>query len=41
VASFVFNAPEGLPGWISVNGTVAAPDGTLIDMTQSSRVNVP
>ena len=41
VASMVFIAPQGLPGWISVSGTVAAPDGTLIDVTQSNPVNVP
>ena len=41
VASIVFIAPEGLPGWISVSGTVAGPDGSLIDMTPSDPVNVP
>ena len=41
VASVVFIAPAGLPGWISVSGTVSAPDGTLIEIGPSDPVNVP
>ena len=41
VATLLFSAPLGLPGSLSVTGTVAAPDGSLIPMAPSDPVATP
>jgi hypothetical protein len=41
VASIVFAAYQGLPGSLSVTGTVARPDGSLIEITASEPVTTP
>jgi len=41
VASIAFTSPSGLAGTLSVSGTVAAPDGSIVSTGTSASVSVP